>query len=103
VRRQDLVSGQLCLCDDGSEDPALTAMLHELSASDPRIAVTRRMQNGGISAATDTAAALATGDFLAFLDQDDELEPGILAEVVLALADKPHADLLYTDEDKLDE
>ncbi|HZQ78253.1 MAG TPA: glycosyltransferase [Acidimicrobiia bacterium] len=103
VRRQDLQTWQLCLCDDGSNDPALAEVLRVASDADPRIVVTHRVENGGISAATNDAVALATGEFIAFLDQDDELEPGILGEVVLALADMPEADVLYTDEDKIDE
>jgi GT2 family glycosyltransferase/2-polyprenyl-3-methyl-5-hydroxy-6-metoxy-1,4-benzoquinol methylase len=99
---QDFDRWQLCLCDDGSEDPALTVLLAELASLDPRISVASRDENGGISAATNTAASLADGEFLAFLDQDDELGPGALARVALALVENPEVDVLYTDEDKFE-
>ena len=103
VKAQTIARWELCLCDDGSNDPEVTALLRAASAADARIRVTARSENGGISAATNEAAKLATGDFVAFLDQDDELEPGALADVALALAESPDTDVLYTDEDKLDE
>ena len=59
-------------------------------------------ENGNISRATNSAAELATGDFLLFLDQDDELAPDALGEIALALAAAPDADILYTDDDKID-
>lgn len=57
----------------------------------------------GLAAAWNAAASGATGDFLAFLEVGDELEPGILADIALTLADDPEIDLLYTDSDSLDE
>ena len=65
--------------------------------------MTRRRQNGNISRATNTAAEMAEGEFLVFMDHDDEIEPDALGEVVLALAERPDADILYTDDDKIDE
>jgi glycosyltransferase involved in cell wall biosynthesis len=50
----------------------------------------RRERNGGIALATNSAASLATGEFLAFLDHDDLLTPDALGEVAIDAAD--HAD-----------
>jgi len=102
VLNQDFPFWQLCLCDDASGDAATSAYLRRLAAADSRVAVTERPTNGGIAAATNSAAALATGAFLAFLDQDDELELGALADVALALLSDPEVDVLYTDQDKLE-
>jgi GT2 family glycosyltransferase len=102
VLRQDYQRWQLCLCDDGSGQRHLDRLLDELEEADSRITVVRKAENGGISAATNGAAGRATGEFLAFLDQDDELEPGALADVALALTEDPDADIVYTDEDKLE-
>jgi GT2 family glycosyltransferase len=93
---------ELCIADDASGDPALTRHLEVLAARDPRIKVVHRKENGNISRATNSAAELATGDFLLFLDQDDELPPDALGEIALALAAAPDADILYTDDDKID-
>ena len=51
--------------------------------------------------ASNTAARLASGLFLAFLDHDDVLVPEALLEMALRLERTPEADLLYSDEDKL--
>src|SRR5439155_25483488 len=47
------------------------------------------------------AIALATGAYVALLDHDDTLAPFALFEVVRALNDRPDADVIYSDEDKL--
>jgi len=93
---------ELCIADDASGDAALTRHLDSLAARDARIRVVHRAENGNISRATNSAAELATGDYLLFLDQDDELAPDALGEIALALAAAPDADLLYTDDDKID-
>jgi GT2 family glycosyltransferase len=94
---------ELCLCDDGSNDPRLDELLGRLPGLDPRIRVTKLAQNGGISAATNGAIAMSTGDVLAFMDHDDELTPDALAEVAIAMNEDPAADIVYSDEDKIDE
>ncbi len=94
---------ELCLCDDGSGDPELDALLSRLPEIDSRIRVTTLQLNAGISAATNAAIALSDAEFIAFMDHDDELSPDALAEVALALRSQPSADVLYTDEDKIDE
>lgn len=103
VRMQDLTTWRLCLCDDGSRNPEVTAFLRLLANEDARIRVTSHPHNRGISEATNSAAGLTESEFVAFLDQDDELEPGALAEVVEALDGDPQIDVLYTDEDKMTE
>lgn len=102
IKRQIHPGWQLCIADDASTDPRVRPYLQEL-ARDPRITVTCRETNGHISAATNSAAALAAGDFLLLMDQDDELAIDALAEVALYLAHHPDTDLLYSDSDKIDE
>lgn len=102
VRRQTYARWELCLCDDGSADPALSAALAAYRDGDPRVKVTALTANGGISAATNGALALASGTWVAFLDQDDELAPGALAAVATVVLDEPAADLVYSDDDKID-
>jgi O-antigen biosynthesis protein len=102
VRSQHYVDWQLCLCDDGSGVRPLRRFLERLARRSGRINVVVEDANGGISAATNRAASLATGEYLAFLDQDDALAPDALAQVAAALARDPDAQVLYTDEDKID-
>ena len=58
-------------------------------------------RNQGIAGASSHGLRLATGDFVALLDHDDELPPEALFEVVKRLNEDPDLDLIYTDEDKL--
>ena len=101
VRTQVHEAWELCIADDASGDPALTRHLAALAAGDPRIRIITRAENGNISRATNSAAERATGDFLLFLDQDDELAPDAVGEIALALSAAPDADVLYTDDDKI--
>jgi len=101
VRGQVYPHWELCLADDHSTDPDLLRYLAALPA-DPRIRLARRPANGHICAATNTAADLATGEFVALLDHDDELAPHALFAVVERLQHRPDADLIYSDEDKID-
>jgi O-antigen biosynthesis protein len=93
---------QLCICDDGSTDPNIVALLAQFEARDSRIVVTRPEKNLGIAGASNLAAGLATSDIIAFLDHDDELHPQAVAEIAHAWDADPTIDLSYTDEDKLD-
>jgi GT2 family glycosyltransferase len=94
---------ELCLCDDGSGDPELSTAMADLAASDPRIKALALEQNGGISRATNRALEAATGEFVVLLDHDDMLTPDALAEVAAAVLADGEVDVLYSDEDKLNE
>lgn len=96
-------SWQLCLVDDGSTRPHVREILDAAAASDPRIHVQHRPVAGGIVAASNEALEVATGEFVAFLDHDDELHRGALEALDRAICANPEADYLYTDEDKLTE
>jgi GT2 family glycosyltransferase len=102
VRAQWYPDWQLCLADDASTRAETRAMLDGIDGSDPRIRVVRQSVNGGISAATNAALDAADGEFVALLDHDDEIAPDALLEVVELLNRHPDADVVYTDEDKLD-
>ena len=60
---------ELCIADDGSTDPAVTSTLKRWADQDTRIRVTIGEKNENISRASNRAAELASGDYLAFLDQ----------------------------------
>ncbi|HEV3282083.1 MAG TPA: glycosyltransferase family 2 protein [Acidimicrobiales bacterium] len=103
VLNQSYQHWELCLCDDGSEDPELTGILEEYAASDSRIKVVTMDGNGGISRATNRALEAATGEFIVLLDHDDVLETDALAEIATVVIRDGDADVIYSDEDKLDE
>ena len=58
--------------------------------------------NLGISGATNAAAVFASGEFIGFLDHDDVLTEDALLRFADAIARNPSADVLYSDEDKLE-
>jgi GT2 family glycosyltransferase len=93
---------ELCVADDGSSDPSVARILSRWVATDSRIRVMKRERNGGIAAATNSSATLATGEFLAFVDHDDLLTADALAEVAICAADHQQADIIYSDDDKID-
>ena len=73
------------------------------SAGDRRLRLATLASTANVSAASNAALKLATGEYVALLDHDDELAPEALAEVVRYLNAHPDADVIYSDEDKLDE
>lgn len=103
VRRQLYPHWELCIADDASTAPGARQVLEEYQAQDPRIKICFRTENGHISEASNSALALATGDFIALLDQDDVLAEQALYRVAVEVASHPEAVLVYSDEDKIDE
>lgn len=103
VRRQLYTHWELCIADDASTAPHVRKILERFRKKDPRIKIVVRETNGHISAASNSALALAHGEFTALLDHDDEIRPHALACVALELDAHPDADLVYSDEDKIDE
>jgi len=102
VIAQVYTNWELCIADDCSTDLTVAETLQNWIAKDDRIRIQFRTENGNISAATNSAAALATGDIILFLDNDDELTPDALGEVALYFATHPTTDFLYSDDDKID-
>ncbi len=94
---------ELCIADDASSEPHVKAVLEEYSSKDQRIKVVFRTENGHISRSSNSAIELATGEYIALLDHDDLLRPEALYEVAFLLNQHPAADMIYSDEDKLDE
>ena len=103
VQKQLYPRWELCIVDDASTDRKIWPFLQRRARQDRRIKLMRRTENGHISAASNDALRLATGDFVALLDHDDELAPTALYFVALALNKNRDLQLLYSDEDKLEE
>ena len=61
------------------------------------------LSNGHISAASNSALELASGEFIALVDHDDVLPGHALLAVVHELNRHPDADIVYSDEDRIDE
>ncbi|MFB3916102.1 MAG: glycosyltransferase [Terriglobales bacterium] len=93
---------ELCLCDDASTAQHIRPYLEQRAAEDPRIKVHFSERNEGISGASNRALELAQGEFVGLLDHDDELSPDALYHVLGLLQLHPEADIIYSDEDKLE-
>jgi GT2 family glycosyltransferase len=100
VRSQAYPQWQLCIADDGSTRDDVKRLLAEETRRDRRIVLRTLDRNMGISAASNAALEMATGEFVGFLDHDDELKPNALYEVVRLLNQRRDLDYIYSDEDK---
>ncbi|WP_205028334.1 glycosyltransferase [Oleisolibacter albus] len=89
---------QLILVDDNSPDDGVRTALAQID--DTRVATCLLPENKGISGATNAGLALATGDYIVFLDHDDELTEDCLYELALRI-NQDDPDFLYSDEDKI--
>lgn len=94
---------EICIADDASDLPHVRRMLTDYAQKDPRIRLVFSEQNQGIAGNIHKAACMASGEYIAVLDHDDELEPMTLFEYVRLLNLHPDADVIYCDEDKIDE
>jgi len=103
VRSQIYPHWELCISDDASTLPAIRPLLERYAAQDPRIHVSFRRENGHISANSNDAIALARGDYIALLDADDIISKEALFWVAREIALHPEVDLLFSDEDKIDQ
>jgi O-antigen biosynthesis protein len=92
---------QLCVCDDASVQDWVGGYFTELMSTEPRIHFVKSSERQHISGALNRAGELATGEYTGFLDQDDVLAPHALECVAQAVQDS-QPDLLYSDEDYLD-
>jgi GT2 family glycosyltransferase len=93
---------ELCLHDDASIKRETVECLKKWDKVDSRIKISYGKENQHISGASNSSLKLATGEFIALLDNDDELSPHALYENVKLLNEKPDLDFIYSDEDKLE-
>ncbi|MGQ0540442.1 MAG: glycosyltransferase [Blastocatellia bacterium] len=94
---------ELCIADDASKKLHVRQVIEEYAISDKRVKTVFRAENGHISAASNSALELATGEFTVLLDHDDELSLEALFWVVNELNEFPDAKMIYSDEDLIDE
>lgn len=100
---QSYANWELCLVNASPDDVHLTSLLENWAMRDKRIRVIRLEKNLGIAQNTNAGIEASTGEFIAFLDHDDFLEPDALFCYVDALNKDKTIDVFYSDEDKTDE
>jgi glycosyltransferase involved in cell wall biosynthesis len=102
VQAQVYEHWELCIADDASPRPEVRKYLMDAAQKDPRIVLSLREKNGHISESSNTALHSASGEWVALLDHDDRLHPLALFWVVNALQKQPDANIIFSDEDKID-
>ena len=101
IRDQLYPHWQLCICDDSSSLTHVREILEEYSEKDQRINLSYREENGHICRASNDALTQAKGEFIALVDHDDLLPEDALFWVAKEILRNPQANLIYSDEDKI--
>jgi glycosyltransferase involved in cell wall biosynthesis len=94
---------ECCIADDASTNPRIREILQSYAKKDSRIKVVFRETNGHISGASNSALALAKGEYIGLLDHDDVLREHALYMVVNEINRYPNGKMFYSDEDLTDE
>jgi O-antigen biosynthesis protein len=102
VRDQVYSNWELCIVDDFSMKSHIRETLNYYRQTDPRIKVIFNTKNSQISASSNSALGIASGDYIVLLDHDDELSPDALFENAKLIQAYPEADFIYSDEDQID-
>ena len=100
VKKQTYQNWELCITDAGNK--SVWPCISRVFDGDLRVKYKKLEVNGGISENTNAAIEMASGDYISFIDHDDILEPDALYCVAKRIV-KNHSDMIYTDEDKVDE
>lgn len=103
LAEQGDVSMEIVCIDDASPDPRIADFLNELIDKNPRLKVRIQKTNAGISATQNLAVEIACGEFIAFLDCDDELEPDALTAIRTCIEENTSVDYIFTDRTDIDE
>lgn len=92
VLRQSLTDLEVLLVNDGSPD-GCPGLCDEYARKDSRVRVVHQ-DNLGLAGARNSGLRLARGDYVAFLDSDDYLEPDAYAKLY-AMAVRHNADIVF--------
>ena len=87
---------EIIIVDDCSDDPASLDVLEEIEAQYEEVRVVRHTENRGLSAARNTGAIEARGEFIAFVDADDMVEPEFFTKAVRVLERYSNVDGVYS-------
>ena len=94
---------ELIIVNDGSTNGDVIEFLNEYILKDGRITLLNRNSNGGISVTTLDGVKAATGQYVCFMDHDDLISQHALAVYYDKVSKNPDIELLYSDEDFIDE
>lgn len=101
VQEQTYGNWELCLSDGSGEDSPIRGILKQWEQKDSRIRVLHHPQPLKIAENTNAAIEASNGEFVAFMDHDDQITPNALYECVKAINQNTQIQMLYSDEDKM--
>lgn len=102
LQAQTYRNWEVCIADGSPRGESVERVLKRYALKDERVRYMILGENKGIAGNTNAALEMAAGDFVVLADHDDTLSPDALFECVKAINAHPYADVVYTDEDKLD-
>ena len=101
IQAQTYGNWELCLSDGSGIDSKLEQFVNKFAENDNRIVYIPHESCLQISENTNAAIEAASGEFIVFVDHDDELTPDALYECVQRLNEKRDTLVIYSDEDKM--
>lgn len=93
VISQSSPADEIIIIDDGSTDDSIATII---KSGLNKLVTIHQQKNSGVSAARNTGIALATGDFIAFLDADDRLLSDYIKNIRILAYNYPQAHMLCT-------
>lgn len=101
VARQIYDGWEHCIVNGDPQDNASVSIIDAHARREKRVVAQTLEQNFGIARNTNEAIRMARGEWIAFLDHDDQIAPWALFEVIKLINEHPEVDVIYTDEDKI--
>ena len=92
VLSQSFTDYEILLIDDGSTDRC-PELCNQYAKADPRVKVFHQ-KHAGLSEARNTGIQHAQGEFITFIDSDDEIEKNTLQKLMADLKADPEIDIL---------
>jgi len=103
VRGQIYQDWELCIAGDASTKPEIITFLDQITQEDSRIKTLFHSENGHNSRAFNSTLELVSGEFVAMMGHHDRVAENGLYEIAKLLQLNPNADIIYTDEDQIDD
>lgn len=103
VIAQTYTNWELCISDDASPNQDTRDVIKVYAEKHENIRAVFNKTNQHIAGSSNVALNMAKGEFISLLDHDDLLQPNALYETVLKINAHPKVDLIYSDEDKIED
>lgn len=103
IQSQSLPPHEVIIVDDSGPETTVADRISKNQRKHPSLKIIKNERNLGISGATNVGLAKAAGEFVVFVDHDDELKADALARVDREIQKNPDVDVIYSDQITVDE